>query len=82
MQFNEREKYVEGLKNIKELLSKLMMIILVQLCITPFITLNNQSTVPFIIYNYMIIIFGLGYLNHIKLEIDYYINLLLDTKEI
>jgi hypothetical protein len=77
MLFNERDKYVEGLKNIKELLSKLMILILVQLCITPYITLNNQSTPPFIIYNYMIIIFGLGYINHIKLEIDFYINMLL-----
>ena len=82
MQFNEIEKYVEGLKNIKELLSKLMIVILIQLCITPFITLNIESTVPFIIYNYMIIIFGIGYLNHIKSEIDYYINMLLNTKEI
>jgi hypothetical protein len=77
MLFNERNKYVEGLKNIKELLSKLMIVILAQLCITPYITLNNQSTPLFIIYNYMIIIFGLGYINHIKLEIDFYINMLL-----
>jgi hypothetical protein len=77
MQLSERIKYVEGYKNIKELLTKLMLVILIQLCITPFITLNNQSTTPYIIYNYMIILFGLGYLNHIKLEIDYYINMLL-----
>ena len=54
MHINERDKYVEGLKNIKELLSKLMIVILVQLCITPYITLNNQNTPPFIIYNYIL----------------------------
>jgi hypothetical protein len=82
MQLSERIKYVEGFKNIKELLTKLMIVIIIQLCITPYITLNNQNTTPFIIYNYMIIMFGLGYINHIKLEIDYYINMLLDIKEI
>ena len=71
------EIYAKGFNDINDFLSKVMMVNLIQLCLGPYILLNNQGHI-FIIYYYILIIFHLGYINHIKSEAKSYYNMIMN----
>lgn len=77
MDTRHAEIYAKGFNDINEFLSKVMMVNLIQLCIGPYILLKNESHI-FIIYYYILVIFQLGYINHIKSEAKTYYNMIMN----